>query len=316
MPIEVSLVDSNNSLESSDLDGIGLCLSGGGYRAMVFHIGAIWRLYEADVLKDMTRISSVSGGSITAAQLALAWKDLSFKPSDIQTDFVPKVVKPSRHLASKTIDGKAISRGVFLPRSISDYVEGAYRKHIFGDATLQDLPSENGAPRFIINATSLQSGALVRFSKPYMWDYRVGKIANPDFPVARVVAASSAFPPFLSPCVMEFEEGAFERNTGTDLQRRPYTTKMYLTDGGVYDNLGVETVWKNCKTVFVSNGGGKMAADKDPDSDWVQQSKRVLDVIDNQVRSLRARQLIDFVPKRRAARGLLGHTDKYCKLRA
>src|SRR5207244_1435198 len=47
--------------------GMALCLSGGGYRAMVFHIGALWRLYEARLLGSVKRISSVSGGSITAA---------------------------------------------------------------------------------------------------------------------------------------------------------------------------------------------------------------------------------------------------------
>src|SRR5262245_35509598 len=41
--------------------GTALCLSGGGYRAMVFHIGALWRLYEAGLLGGIKRISSVSG---------------------------------------------------------------------------------------------------------------------------------------------------------------------------------------------------------------------------------------------------------------
>ena len=54
--------------------GTALCLSGGGYRAMVFHVGVLWRLYEAGMLKDLKRISSVSGGSITAGVLALKWK--------------------------------------------------------------------------------------------------------------------------------------------------------------------------------------------------------------------------------------------------
>jgi NTE family protein len=57
--------------------GMALCLSGGGYRAMVFHIGAIWRLSETGVLPSLQRISSVSGGSITAGMLALKWKRLA-----------------------------------------------------------------------------------------------------------------------------------------------------------------------------------------------------------------------------------------------
>jgi NTE family protein len=62
--------------------GIGLCLSGGGYRAMVFHIGVLWRLYEAGVLKKVDRVSSVSGGSITAGVLALAWNPAELRSEE------------------------------------------------------------------------------------------------------------------------------------------------------------------------------------------------------------------------------------------
>jgi NTE family protein len=55
-------------------DGIALCLSGGGYRAMLFHVGALWRLNELGYLAKLDRISSVSGGSITAALLGLRWE--------------------------------------------------------------------------------------------------------------------------------------------------------------------------------------------------------------------------------------------------
>ena len=66
-----------------------------------------------------------------------------------------------------------------------------------------------------------------------------------------------------------------------------------LADGGVYDNLGLETVWKRCRTVLVSDGGGRLADDPDPPADWARQSIRVLKVIDNQVRDLRKRQILD-----------------------
>ena len=56
--------------------GIALCLSGGGYRAMVFHVGVIWRLYESGWLAKLDRVSSVSGGSIAAALLGLVWDRL------------------------------------------------------------------------------------------------------------------------------------------------------------------------------------------------------------------------------------------------
>ena len=57
-------------------DGVALCLSGGGYRAMLFHVGVVWRLHDAGWLKRLDRVSSVSGGSITAGALALAWPKL------------------------------------------------------------------------------------------------------------------------------------------------------------------------------------------------------------------------------------------------
>jgi NTE family protein len=80
---------------------------------------------------------------------------------------------------------------------------------------------------------------------------------------------------------------------GVDLHNEPYTTDVVLTDGGVYDNLGLETVWKNYETVLISDAGGKMIAEAEPAPDWARHAMRILDIIDNQVRSLRKRQVID-----------------------
>jgi NTE family protein len=286
-PVETIVTDRS---ESKPQPGMALCLSGGGYRAMLFHVGVIWRLYEANLLKDVRRISSVSGGSITAGVLGLKWSRLSFEPSRLKTDFVPLVVAPIRGLAEETIDAEAIIWGVALPGRVSDRVAEAYDEHLFKGATLQDLPD---APRFVINATNVQSGALWRFMKPYMRDYRVGEVRSPKIPLAQAVAASSAFPPVLSPFEMRLDPNAFTPNSGYDLQRKPYTTRVILTDGGVYDNLGLETAWKRYETILVSDGGGKLAPEAEPKSDWARHSFRVLNLIDNQVRSLRKRQLID-----------------------
>lgn len=279
-----------DDLDRAPEEGTGLCLSGGGYRAMVFHLGALWRLYEAGLLKSVKRISSVSGGSITAGVLALKWPRLSFDPARARDDFVPEVVAPVRRLAGETIDAESIILGIVLPGRVSDKVAAAYEEHLFGKATLQDLPDE---PRFVINATNVQSGVIWRFMKPYMRDYRVGEVRDPTVPLARAVAASSAFPPVLSPMEMRLDPASFTPGSGLDLQRPPFTTKVILTDGGVYDNLGLETVWKRYRTVLVSDGGGKCQAEEEPKSDWAQHSYRVLDLIDSQVRALRKRQLID-----------------------
>jgi NTE family protein len=79
---------------------------------------------------------------------------------------------------------------------------------------------------------------------------------------------------------------------GADLNRPPFTTQAVLSDGGVYDNLGLETV-KRFKTLLVSDAGQKIASEESPHHDWPRHALRVLDTIDNQVRSLRKRQLID-----------------------
>jgi NTE family protein len=271
-------------------DGIGLCLSGGGYRAMLFHVGALWRLNELGYLPKLSRVSSVSGGSITAGLLGLRWNRLGFRPSGKAARFVDEIVMPIRSLAGSTIDVSNIVVAIFTPGSIADKVAKSYHDHLFGDATLQDLPD---SPRFVINATSVQSGALWRFSKPFMADWRVGLIRDPTVALATAVAASSAFPPVLSPMRLDLADYVFEPNSGADLAIEPYTKEAVLTDGGVYDNLGLETVWKNYKTVLVSDGGGHMRAEADPHGDWARHALRVNDLIDNQVRNLRQRQLID-----------------------
>lgn len=286
-PVNVALSEQSESAARRLEPGVGLCLSGGGYRAMLFHVGSLWRLYEAGQLFTLQRISSVSGGSITSAVLALAWKHLPFDGA--RAPFEARVVEPIRALARRTLDAEAIIGGILLPGSIGEKVAAAYDKYLFHGATLQDLPD---TPRFIINATNVQSGVLWRFSKPYMGDYRVGRIEKPDFSIARAVAASSAFPPVLSPLTIELHPAAFKPGSGDDLQRPPFTSDVVLADGGAYDNLGLETVWKRYETVLVSDAGAKIKPEEEPKQDWPRHAYRVLDLIDNQVRSLRKRALI------------------------
>ena len=292
-PVHVVDTGSDHDDPRTPSPGTALCLSGGGYRAMLFHLGALWRLNEFGYLPRLQRISSVSGGSITAGLLGLKWKQLQFNPAGVATNFDTAIVQPIRALAGRTIDEVAVISGVLTPGSIADKVADAYRRYLYADATLQDLPAD--PPRFVINATNVQSGALFRFSRPYIADYRVGMIRNPTVELAVAVAASSAFPPILSPLQLEFPVTAWEPPSGRaseDLHREPYLTDVVLTDGGVYDNLGLETAWKRYDTILVSNGGGKMDAEDDPKTDWARHAIRVNEIIDNQVRSLRARQVI------------------------
>jgi len=199
------------------------------------------------------------------------------------------VVRPIRELAGETIDRMAVIIGGVFPGRASDRIAAAYDRSLFHGATLQDLPDE---PRFVINATNVQSAALWRFMKPYMRDYRVGEVKAPRIPLAQAVAASSAFPPVLSPLELRLDPDSFTPNSGDDLQHEPFTRRVFLTDGGVYDNLGLETAWKRYDTILVSDGGGKIEPEEEPKDDWAQHSCRVLNLIDNQVRALRKRQVI------------------------
>lgn len=270
---------------------LALCLSGGGYRAMLFHLGTLWRLNELGYLPKLDRVSSVSGGSITAGVLAKHWGNLTFDGNSIATNFKTTVAADLLALAGKTVDVWAVLRGLLWFGSIGNRLAGAYRSYLFGTRTLQDLPDH---PQFIINATNLQSGALWRFSKTRMADYRVGQVLAPKVELATAVAASSAFPPFLSPLRLKLAPGVvveFPGEPSPPLHSPPYTTTVVLSDGGVYDNLGLQQA-TGFPIVLVSDGGGKMPDEKRPHRLWPLQLLRILGVMDNQVRSLRKNHLI------------------------
>src|SRR6266850_1031658 len=170
--------------EGIDPQLIGLALSGGGFRATLFHLGTLWRLNELGYLPKLDRISSVSGGSITSGVLATRWSKLQWT-NGVATNFAGEIVQPLRQFCGLSIDASAIAEGSILPWSdVSHLVEKEYRKHLFGDLTLRDLPDK---PRFIFNSTNFMTGVDFRFSKPYAGDYRIGLIERPDFAVALAV---------------------------------------------------------------------------------------------------------------------------------
>lgn len=284
-PVEFPLISSPQDEKLEDV--IALCLSGGGYRAMLFHVGVIWYLEDAGYLPKLGRILSVSGGSITSGVLALAWTRIN-QAADRKAAFRQHFVEPLRRMASTNVDTRAVLIGALGPGTISDRIIAKYKDVLFGESTLQDLPDE---PRFVINATNVQTGSLFRFSKPFIGDWQIGRCLKPTRSLAEAVAASSAFPPVLSPVRLEFSPNDFDTDPGS-CHRPPFTTKVMLTDGGVYDNMGIETAWKRCKTVLVSDAGGKMQPEEEPHANWAQHSLRINSLIDNQVRSLRKRQVV------------------------
>lgn len=252
---------------------------------MLFHLGSLRRLNELGILRAASRMSSVSGGSITAAVLATRWADLNWDANGTATNF-DVVDKPIYDLAGHTIDIRSGLASVLPFKSAGQALSRRYDRLLFGDATLQDLPDH---PRFTFNTTNFATGSLFRWSKDYGADYQVGTIFNPDVSVADVVAASSAFPPFLSPFTLPVPGIVVDHNTKVPLPNAP--CGLTLTDGGVYDNLGLQAV-ESFHTVLASDGGAPLDYNPRLRTNWLSQSMRTAHLIDGQVRALRRRHLV------------------------
>jgi NTE family protein len=294
------------SFEQATRGEAALALSGGGYRAMLFHLGAVTRLNELGLLHRMDRISSVSGGSLLAGRLAVCWKDLVFADG-VATNFEQLITRPVLRFSTWLVDYPAIVLGVLPGMSAATVAAWLYRRGLVGAATLQDLPGParpgaGGAsprpaapgPRFVFNATHLATASLWRFSKSYMGNYRIGLVDWPDERVATAVAASAAFPPFLSPLTLRLDPDRFRRVPGADLfDRRDFRTVVPLCDGGLYDNMGLETVdGPRFRELYVSDAGGGLTVQAGPFRLWTTQVRRIIDTSTEQGRALRRRMLI------------------------
>jgi len=273
--------------------GIGLALSGGGFRATLFNLGALWRLNDGGLLPQVRRITSVSGGSIANGVLGLHWPELAFRDG-VAVNFRALVAQPLMRFCLKGIDTAAGIGGLLsLVDSIADKVQDKYAEGLFGAATLQDLPAEGAGPAFVFYATSLQTGSSVRMSRKYLADYKIGRLDRPSVPLARAVAASSAFPPVLSPVYIETDPQAWRATEGAWLfGQEGLRRRLVLTDGGVYDNMGMEAIWERYETVLVSDAGAPFEIDADPATAWHRQALRVMDICTDQQRALRKRVLV------------------------
>jgi NTE family protein len=80
-------------------------------------------------------------------------------------------------------------------------------------------------------------------------------------------------------------------HSGADLHRAPFTEEAVLTDGGVYDNLGLERVWKRCRTILVSNAGRSTPEIGSPTGRWTGQLFRTLHLVQQQAENSRKRIL-------------------------
>jgi NTE family protein len=265
---------------------IGLCLSGGGFRAMLFHAGVVWRLSELGLLRRVHVISGVSGGSIAAAMLGLSWSELDFD-GDPDAALRRHFVDPLRHLADRTVDYWSLAKVLIDPRhSAGEHAAAALSRYLFGERTLQDLPDQ---PTVVINAANVQSLAAWRFSKLSAGDERVGSIEKPAIAIATAVAASAAYSPFISPVRLRLREGELRPRAGSDLRVPPYTTRVTLADASSIDSLGIGPAWETCGTVLISDALKPGPPLPRPPKAWVGALQRTRSILESQMRAVNVR---------------------------
>ena len=273
--------------------GIALCLSGGGFRAVLFHLGALRRLNEVGILSQVDTISSVSGGSIVAAHLASALTPWP-AANTVAGDWESRVAAPMRAFVARNLRTPTFFRRLlpwhwFDSATAVKGLEANYRSRLLAERRLEDLPEH---PRFVLCATDMAFGTNWTFERSGIGDYEAGYVRPaPDWPLARAVAASSCFPPAFDPLPLgvdpaQLTGGAYPGGTTRDAAVRG----LGLTDGGVYDNLGLEPVWKDHAIVLVSDGGAIFPFQSD--AGWIWRLGRYVAIQGHQAAALRKRWLI------------------------
>ena len=262
---------------SIEIDGqqkrIGLALSGGGFRAAAFHLGVFRKLHELGLLWKLDMLTCVSGGSIAGGFLALNWgKD----------DALDRL---EEYLATRSIAVSSALGGMFsIFETRLEKLAATYDKHLFHDASLGAL---DGGPRVYFNATNLATGNMFFFvagggQPAELGEWHLGQKPAASFPISHAVAASSAFPPVFPP----LRVGADVYESDVD-----YVT---LTDGGVYDNLGVNPVFRKRNAldyVIVSDAGKPFRIDDTPTEKGTIVLKEAIGILMEQVRGLQFQRL-------------------------
>jgi len=230
---------------------ISIALSGGGFRASLFHLGVLRRLAEAGLLGSVDVISTVSGGSIIGAYAALRWQqvladggDWPALDRDIVTPFLDRIT--TRSFVLEWL--KHLPKALLSPRPEASFSRTAvaadlYDRWFFDGATLDQLPV---SPRLVLNATSLPSIRAWRFTREGMGDSRYGYAqwknqTSRPLRLSLAVGASAAFPPVFTPVRIQLNKYRFSAPLYGEA-RPDVTTQMPLSDGGVYDNLGLEVL--------------------------------------------------------------------------
>lgn len=253
---------------------IGLALSGGGFRAAAFHLGVFRKLRELDMLWKVDLLTCVSGGSIAGAFLASHWGE---------DDALDRL---DSYLRSASIAVSSVIGGVLDPfHSRLDKLAESYERDLFGQ---QPLGALHAGPRLYMNATNLATGNMFFFvtggGKPAeMGEWELGAAPAHDFRVSRAVAASSAFPPVFPPLRID-----------RDVYPASQVDYVCLTDGGVYDNLGVNPLLRARNAldyVIVSDAGKPFSITERPSEAGTAVLIEAIDILMEQVRGLQFKRL-------------------------
>lgn len=252
---------------------IGLALSGGGSRAIAFHLGCLRALHHLGILDRVEVVSTVSGGSVIGAYHSAHRGDFASFEAQIRALLAQGLAGPMRRKLFGLLGLKitaafvlvgAVAAIVFLlrlaARGLSYLAPKALARHwerwdirsplhrfasrttlleavlddqLFKSTLLSDLPR---SPHLVINATELRTGSAFRFGTLESGSWRWGKVHRNSVSVAHAVAASAAYPMFLP---------AFDETLTFDKNGQLSEQRVLLTDGGVYDNLGLGCLWPN-----------------------------------------------------------------------
>lgn len=264
---------------------IALFLFGGGYRAMLFHLGALWRLNDFGLLRKLTRISSVSGGSIVAGRLAAKWDSLGFDGNGVATKFEKEIASVLRELVPTSVVSSWPISGTRFRDFIPPRVPSRYEE-LTDRFSLANLPKQ---PEFIFKATNLQTGAVWRFSRKHTGDGYVGGITEPSLPLATVIAASACLPPRL-PVVLEPDSiGEWNAPPAPQFEDPKFRNRIALCDGSFSwdDDLFSQS---SDDILLVSDAGALYNCEPRPGLHWLSSKFNALNFSDIQIYERRKRE--------------------------
>ena len=326
MQLDASLAASSERQQPKP--GYALVLSGGGVRATTFHLGLLLRLAVDGRLEQVRIVSTVSGGSLAAA-LVYSAAGLSWPTSD---SFIEHVLPRARYaLVGQSLQGAAVRRTLLRPWSLF-----GSRGNLFAEALEKvwsirgSLKEVSTSPRWFINATCYETGRNWRFSQQHIGDWRFGHNFEQIVPIATAVAASSAIPYMAGFVHLPITpEGWFSIDPATDEPTapiRPMRAAVRLWDGGVYENLGIEPVYKPQRgmvsadaSLLIVGDASAYLEDRLGPSGMFSLSypfirpPRLFDITSEQTRALRSRMLVDAIVDGRLCGSIvrLGRSTQY-----